>query len=176
MGSFKLGKMTLRSLFSKPETIRYPFEEPEHPACMKGLVEFDYSNCIYCGICEKRCPTNAISVSKEDETWTIDHFACIQCGSCIRECPKSCLTMDPVLVHPSTTKTKVTVSKPEPTEEEKAELARKEAEKAARIKAAKEAKAAREKAAAEQDQQRSFVAILRTQYGFRTGPSCPVLL
>ena len=144
MGSFKLGKMTLRSLFSKPETIRYPFEEPEHPACMKGVVEFDYTNCIYCGICEKRCPTNAISVSKDDETWTINHFACIQCGSCIRECPKSCLTMDPVLVHPSTEKTKVTISKPEPTEEEKAELARKEAEKAARIKAAKEAKAARE--------------------------------
>ena len=119
MGGFKLGKMTLRSLFSKPETIRYPFEEPEHPACMKGVVEFDYSNCIYCGICEKRCPTNAISVNKNDQTWTIDHFACIQCGSCIRECPKSCLTMNPVLVHPSTEKKKVTISKPEPTEEEK---------------------------------------------------------
>ena len=37
-----------------------------------------------------------------------------------------------------------------PTEEEKAELARKEAEKAARIKAALEAKAAREKAKQEQ--------------------------
>lgn len=89
-------------------------------------------------------------MNKNDQTWTIDHFACIQCGSCIRECPKSCLTMNPVLVHPSTEKKKVTISKPEPTEEEKAELARKEAEKAARIKAAKEAKAAREKAAAEQ--------------------------
>ena len=122
MGGFKLGKMTLRSLFSKPETIRYPFEEPEHPACMKGVVEFDYSNCIYCGICEKRCPTNAISVNKNDQTWTIDHFACIQCGSCIRECPKSCLTMNPVLVHPSTEKKKVTISKPEPTEEERQSL------------------------------------------------------
>ena len=150
MGGFKLGKMTLRSLFSKPETIRYPYEEPEHPACMKGLVEFDYTNCIHCSICEKCCPTGAISVNKQEQTWTINHFACIQCGSCIRECPKSCLTMNPVLVHPSTEKTKVTISKPEPTEEEKAELARKEAEKAARIKAAKEAKAAREKAAAEQ--------------------------
>ena len=41
-------------------------------------------------------------------------------------------------------------TKPGPTEEEKAELARKEAEKAARIKAALEAKAAREKAKQEQ--------------------------
>lgn len=150
MGGFKLGKMTLRSLFSKPETIRYPFEEPQHPACMKGEVEFDYSDCIYCGICEKRCPTDAIKVDKTNETWSINHFACIQCGSCIRECPKSCLSMNPVLVHPSSEKTVVTISKPELTVEEKEELARKEAEKAARIKAAKEAKAAREKEAAAQ--------------------------
>ena len=145
MGGFKLGKMTLRSLFSKPETIRYPFEEPEHPACMKGVVEFDYSNCIYCGICEKRCPTNAISVNKNESNLDYRSF-CLHSMRLLYtrvsqilldDESRSCSSKGPE-------KKKVTISKPEPTEEEKAELARKEAEKAARIKAAKEAKAARE--------------------------------
>ena len=119
MGGFKLGKMTLRSLFGKPETVRYPFEEPEHPAALRGKVVFSSENCIYCGICEKRCPTGAISVNKKDSTWSIDHFKCIQCDTCVRECPKGCLSMDAVLVHPSTVKEVETFKKPEPTEEEK---------------------------------------------------------
>lgn len=147
MGGFKLGKMTLRSLFEKPETVRYPFEEPEHPAALRGKVAFCNDDCIYCGICEKRCPTGAIKVDKKEGTWSIDHFKCIQCDTCARECPKGCISMEPVLVHPSKEKSIETFKKPEPTEEEKAELARKEAEKAARIKAAKEAKAAKAKAA-----------------------------
>ena len=68
MGGFKLGKMTLRSLFGKPETVRYPFEEPEHPAALRGKVVFSPENCIYCGICEKRCPTGAISVNAFNAT------------------------------------------------------------------------------------------------------------
>lgn len=55
--------------------------------------------------------------------------------------------MDAVLVHPSTVKEVETFKKLEPTEEEKEVLAKKEAEKAARIKAAKEAKAAKAAAA-----------------------------
>lgn len=144
MGAFKLGKMTLRSLFKKPETVLYPFEEPEHPAEMKGLISFDYHDCIYCGICQKKCPTECIEVNKADSTWSINHFGCIQCRTCIRECPKSCLSMNPVLVHPATEKSTEIFERPELTEEEQAAAAAKEAEKAARIKAAKEAKAARD--------------------------------
>ena len=51
--------------------------------------------------------------------------------------------MDAVLVHPSKAKEVETFKKPEPSEEEKEALAKKETEKAARIKAAKEAKAAK---------------------------------
>ena len=86
---------------------------------------------------------------KKAETWTIDRFACVQCGSCIRECPKHCLSMDPVVVRPTSEKGSETYHRPELTEEEQAELKRKEEEKAARIKAAKEAKAARDAKKAE---------------------------
>lgn len=54
--------------------------------------------------------------------------------------------MDPVIVHPSKEKVVETFRKPEPSDEEKAAQAQKDAEKAARIKAAKEAKAAKAEA------------------------------
>ena len=51
MGSFKLGKMTLRSLFGKPETVMYPLEKRDIPAGHRGTVEIDMAKCILCGIC-----------------------------------------------------------------------------------------------------------------------------
>lgn len=150
MGYFKLGKMTLKSLFKRPETIRYPYETKLPVEDLKGHVENDIVECTLCGICAKRCPTGCITVDKEAESWTINPFDCIQCRTCVRECPQHCLTMMPEYRKPAFEKVVSVTTKPEPTEEEKAELARKEAEKAARIKAALEAKAAREKAKQEQ--------------------------
>lgn len=150
MGYFKLGKMTLKSLFMRPETIRYPYETKPPVEDLKGHVENDIVECTLCGICAKRCPTGCITVDKEAESWTINPFDCIQCRTCVRECPQNCLTMMPEYRKPAFEKVVSVTTKPEPTEEEKAELARKEAEKAARIKAALEAKAAREKAKQEQ--------------------------
>lgn len=104
MGGFKLGKMTLGSMFKKPETILYPVEKKTPPAGLKGHVMNDVEGCILCGICEKRCPCGAIGVDKTARTWTINRFRCVQCGSCVRECPKACLTMEPAYTPPSTQK------------------------------------------------------------------------
>ncbi|MFR8299448.1 MAG: 4Fe-4S binding protein [Gordonibacter urolithinfaciens] len=60
MGSFKLGKMTLKSLFGKPETIQYPAEQKTPPPGLKGHVTNNVDACILCGICMKRCPCDAI--------------------------------------------------------------------------------------------------------------------
>ncbi|MFR3273633.1 MAG: 4Fe-4S binding protein [Slackia sp.] len=43
--------------------------------------------CILCGICEKRCPTAAISVVKKEGSGP-STVSCVQCGTCVRECPK----------------------------------------------------------------------------------------
>ncbi|MEG0476807.1 MAG: 4Fe-4S dicluster domain-containing protein [Raoultibacter sp.] len=144
MGSFKLGKMTLGSLFKKPETIQYPTQHRFAPEGLKGHIEVDMVHCILCGICEKRCPTGAITVDKPAETWTIDRFRCVQCGSCTRECPKDCLTMMPTYAPAATQKSLDVTKKPALTEEEKMAKDVKEAQKAAKLKAALEAKAARE--------------------------------
>jgi len=44
------------------------------------------SGCIGCKICEKTCPTQAISVI--DNHATIDYSKCIGCGLCADKCPK----------------------------------------------------------------------------------------
>ena len=139
MGSFKLGKMTLRSLFGKPETVMYPLEKRDIPAGHRGTVEIDMAKCILCGICVKRCPCSAIEVDKAAGTWSINHFCCIQCDTC----PKGALSMSMEFPHVAPVKTRQVESKPEPTPEELAAEAAKKAEREARIVAAKAAKAAK---------------------------------
>ncbi len=142
MGTFKLGTMTLGSMFKKPETIQYPAQTRYVPEGLKGHIKNDMPRCILCGICEKRCPADALKVVKAERSWTINRFQCVQCGSCVRECPEHCLTMEPTYAPVALEMGTETYYKPEMSDDEKAA---KEAEKAAKIKAALEAKAAREK-------------------------------
>ena len=114
MGSFNLGGMTFKSIFGKPETLMYPFEEKPAPAGLKGHISIDADVCILCGMCQRCCPCNAIIVEKKERTWQIDRFLCIQCGSCVRACPKSCLFMEPSYPKPSGSKSIDTVEVPDP--------------------------------------------------------------
>ncbi len=93
MRFMELGKMTLGSIFKKPETIMYPVQKKEAPAGLKGAVHNDVSNCILCGACVRNCPADALVVDREKRTWEIDHFRCIMCNMCVRSCPKKCLEM-----------------------------------------------------------------------------------
>jgi len=95
MGAFKLGKMTLGSLFKKPETVLYPLEKKPQPAGLKGHIVVDVAACILCGMCERNCTTSCITVDKGERFWAINPYSCIQCGYCITVCPKKCLHMDP---------------------------------------------------------------------------------
>lgn len=101
MGSFKLGKMTLTSLFKKPATVCYPLESKPAPTGLKGHIENDMNLCILCGMCQRACPADAIEVDKKAGTWSLDPFRCVQCGSCVRCCPKDCLSMVPTYTTPS---------------------------------------------------------------------------
>lgn len=42
--------------------------------------------CIGCGICERNCPNQSISV--QDNLALIDHDACKNCGICAQKCPR----------------------------------------------------------------------------------------
>ena len=122
--------MTIKSIFSKPETILYPVIEKTAPEGLKGHIDVDMSQCILCSICARTCPADAIEVDKTQNLWSINRFACVQCGSCTLACPKECLTMEPTYQKPAASMHKDVFYKPAVTEEEKAA---KEAQNAAKL-------------------------------------------
>ena len=113
MGVFKLGKMTFGSLFKKPETVLYPLQTKPQPEGLKGHIHLDAQNCILCGMCERSCATDCITVDKAERYWEIDRFQCVQCGYCITVCPKKCLSMDPNYAPASTVRKRDRVDVPD---------------------------------------------------------------
>lgn len=101
MAFFELGGMTMKSLFGKPETVCYPYEEKPKPKGLKGHIDINVETCILCGKCQKACPTESITVSRDDATWAINHFSCITCFECVRACPTSSLSMEPTYEKPA---------------------------------------------------------------------------
>ena len=91
MANLKIGGMILRSLFKKPATLMYPIQPREWTECTRGRIEIDIDKCIFCGICARKCPTDAIEVDRGAKSWTIARMGCIQCSCCVEVCPKDCL-------------------------------------------------------------------------------------
>ena len=81
----------MRSLFKKPATLMYPVIAREPYELTRGHSRVDMNACILCGICGKKCPTDAITVDKGANTWSIQRMQCIQCSCCVEVCPKKCL-------------------------------------------------------------------------------------
>lgn len=72
--------------FMKPET-----EEAEGKSGGKPvLIE---EKCIYCTICAKKCPENALKVDRKEKTWKLTEDKCIECGICAESCPKKALEL-----------------------------------------------------------------------------------
>jgi formate hydrogenlyase subunit 6/NADH:ubiquinone oxidoreductase subunit I len=76
----------LRSLGRKPFTRKYPLEKPKVPFNLRGKVIHIPERCIYCGICEKYCPSHAITVNRNDRLWKIDYGRCCFCQQCEESC------------------------------------------------------------------------------------------
>jgi ech hydrogenase subunit F len=86
----------LRNSLRKPVTRRYPQEAYSPHPDARGQLSMNPDVCIYCSVCEKRCPTGAITVTrKPGKSWTLRPHQCILCGYCIEVCPKKCMFMNP---------------------------------------------------------------------------------
>lgn len=83
----------LRNLASRPATRRYPYEVRPRFEGARAKIVFDVSTCNYCMLCMRRCPAAAITVSREERTWSIEHLRCIACNACVEVCAKKSLTM-----------------------------------------------------------------------------------
>jgi len=91
MANLKIGNMVLRSLFKKPATLMYPIRPREWTERTRGRIDIEIENCIFCGICARKCPTDALVVDKVAKSWAIARMGCIQCSCCVEVCPKDCL-------------------------------------------------------------------------------------
>ncbi len=101
MSILSMSKTLFKSILHGPYTVLYPLQKKEIFQRTRGKIEIEISQCIYCGICQKRCPTSAITVDKPSTTWSIERLQCIQCSYCTEVCPKKCLSMGNQYTQPS---------------------------------------------------------------------------
>jgi formate hydrogenlyase subunit 6/NADH:ubiquinone oxidoreductase subunit I len=83
-------KEALVSLFSKPYTSRFPFEEYKAPEEFRGWPKYHEEFCVGCGTCAQVCPPQAITMTDNKETGkrtlTVNKGSCIHCGQCQEKC------------------------------------------------------------------------------------------
>ena len=93
MSLFSMSGLVLKWLFRKPYTSNYPFEPRKPIPGSRGALAIELPTCIFCGICAKKCPTQALEVDRATKCWTIDRLRCITCNYCVEQCPKKCLEL-----------------------------------------------------------------------------------
>ncbi len=103
----------LKNLFSRPATTKYPTIKKTFPAATRGHIEINVDDCIFCSMCAKRCPSDAIAVDRAAKKWEISPYSCCQCGECVAVCPKKCLFMKNEYTAPGAGKTSSTFIKRE---------------------------------------------------------------
>jgi ech hydrogenase subunit F len=96
---------SLKNLFSRPFTTRYPETPAELPPGNRGRVLYDMEKCIFCRKCERSCPTNAITTDKDAKTQTVVRHRCIACNTCVEVCPTQTISMAPEYSKPDTAPT-----------------------------------------------------------------------
>ena len=53
----------------------------------------DPAKCVYCTLCARNCPMEALTVDRKAKTWELNEDACIGCGTCASACPKDAIIM-----------------------------------------------------------------------------------
>ncbi|CCZ50520.1 nADH-quinone oxidoreductase subunit I [Acinetobacter sp. CAG:196] len=84
-----------KHLFKRPVTLEYPEKKRELNDNFRGKPVVE--GCIGCGICQKVCPTGAISFTKDENgkvsSYTVDLKKCMFCGNCEYYCPKGAIKL-----------------------------------------------------------------------------------
>ena len=93
----------VKYLFTKPKTLRYPFELKEPALRYRGFHMNEWDKCTGCGNCADICPNEAIQMTDipdleykpgtKNERPKIDYGRCCFCGLCVDICPPGSLKL-----------------------------------------------------------------------------------
>jgi NADH-quinone oxidoreductase chain I len=99
-------KLTLKTFFSKPVTIRYPEQKRDISPRWRGMHYFETNEkgepaCVACGLCVAVCPSHCITLEikeREDGTrypgkYEINAARCVFCGFCQEACPVNAIKL-----------------------------------------------------------------------------------
>lgn len=98
--------VTFKEFFKPAVTVSYPYETLTMCDKYRGhieLIENDEGkpNCVVCGLCERACPSNCITLAGEKPEgekkkvltkYILDFTKCSLCGSCVESCNFNALT------------------------------------------------------------------------------------
>lgn len=103
-----------KNMSQKPATRKYPFEKRPTFAGVRGCIKgIKIETCIFCGICVRKCPSDALVVDRANKTWELDPFKCVICGACAEVCPKQSIIMDEQHGSPAGAKAKLKFTQPQ---------------------------------------------------------------
>lgn len=95
--SLVIGHLTVfKHAFKKRVTLEYPEVKPKLNHRFRGKHVFDINKCKACGMCQKVCPADAITIVKSErglESYSIDYGKCIFCGNCAFYCNLGAMKM-----------------------------------------------------------------------------------
>ncbi|MFA5042762.1 MAG: 4Fe-4S binding protein [Kiritimatiellia bacterium] len=89
---FRILKLAIMSLFSRPFTTKFPYAPYEPIPQFRGRPRYHKDDCIGCGACAEVCPADAIDLTDDLSAGRpvrrlVHHLdTCIQCGQCERYC------------------------------------------------------------------------------------------
>ncbi len=104
MSFFRMTGSIIKNIFTRPATRRYPSVPRVYCRNTRGSVSISVKDCVFCGMCQRKCPTAAVTVDRTQKKWKIERHRCIACGYCVEACPRKCLSMSSVYTAPSLTK------------------------------------------------------------------------
>ena len=99
--------ITLKYLFKPVVTLQYPHESLKMSARFRGHIELlgdeetGAPKCIVCGMCQRACPSNCITLTGEKPegakkkvltSYVLDFTKCSLCGSCVESCKFGAVT------------------------------------------------------------------------------------
>lgn len=100
----KMTATVIKSIFVGSACKMYPVTKHEPFEATRGSIKIEASKCIFCGLCVKRCVSDALKVDKPSKKWSIERMKCIMCLACIECCPKKCLSISKQYSPPSENK------------------------------------------------------------------------